>query len=112
MLPLLVGLAACGGYPLEDFNVDIAASTCTLYAQCEYLEVFGFESQESCTATVEQSYASVACPEYDAELAALCVEGVEAMTCEDLYANAWPQACADRCGAAGDGALGGTDSGG
>jgi len=111
MLPLLVGLLACGGYPVEDFNVDIAASTCTLYQQCEYLDVFGFDSLDACTTTVQQSYEGVACPAYDKDLAEQCVQGVDAMSCDDLYANTWPQACADRCGATGDGTLGGSDSG-
>lgn len=111
MFALLIWACA---YPPEDFAVDMAEATCALYEQCDYLETFGFASAGECATTVEASYDPevVACPDYDKELAEACVEGVTQMSCDDLYAAAWPTACAERCGfvaTGGDG--GGTDGG-
>ncbi|NOY24301.1 MAG: hypothetical protein GXP62_00350 [Oligoflexia bacterium] len=106
---------SCGGYPPEDFALDMAAETCALYQSCDYLTTFGFASVDDCAATVQTSYdpTIIDCPTYDKNLATDCIAGVQQMSCDDLYASNWPQACAERCGYVGDGQLGdSTDSGG
>lgn len=119
-MPLLALLLACA-YKPDQFAVDMATATCQLYEECGYLAVFGFDSLATCESTVQASYdpEAVECPEYDGAKAEECVEGVQAMTCDQLYAGTWPQACTERCGYSGDGSLGdggqgdgGTDSGG
>lgn len=114
MLALLWFGLACA-YPAEDFAVDMAQATCSLYEECGYLDSFGFASADECATTVEQSYdpTVVDCPDYDKKKAEECVEGVTQMSCQDLYDQAWPQVCAERCGfvATGDGGTSGTDTG-
>lgn len=103
MFPALLLALACG-YPADRFAEDMAEATCTLYQDCGYLEVFGFESYDACLATVQGNYdpAAIECPDYDRKAALECVDGVQAMTCADLSGGVWPQACGDRCGASGD----------
>ncbi len=112
MLPLLLLTLACG-YQSDKFAEDMATATCTLYRDCEYLDSFGFASFDACVTTVQASYDpdTIDCPAYDGKASAECVDGVDAMTCDDLYAGAWPQACTSRCGFTGDGSLG-DDTGG
>lgn len=107
MTLLALTLLACA-YSEDLFAEDMATATCQLYAECEYLGLFGFESQDACVTQVQSMYApgAMECPDYDGKVAQECIDGVQAMTCDDLYAGTWPQACAERCGYSGDGTLG------
>lgn len=102
----LLTLLACA-YPAEDFAVDMADAVCGIYDECGYLDTFGFTSADECATTVQQSYdpEQIDCAEYDKKKAEECVDGVIQMSCQDLYDSAWPTACDERCGYAGDGTL-------
>lgn len=106
MLTLILLQLGCS-YPADRFAEEMAQATCTLYQDCGYLELFGFSSFDECTAAVQANYdpETVECPDYDRKSALECVDGVQAMTCVDLADSVWPAACAQRCGATGDGNL-------
>lgn len=98
----LAAVLALGGcsYPAEDFATDFATASCQLYDDCDTLDLFGFASVQECADTSAPNYLpeTMPCADYDRKAAADCVDGVELMTCEDLYASAWPDACDARCG--------------
>lgn len=99
MLTLFGLLLACG-LSEDRFAEDMSVAVCALYDECGYTETFGFESVDQCQETVFASYdpAAGTCAEHQPGPSDDCLEGVAAMSCQDLYDAAWPAVCSERCG--------------
>jgi hypothetical protein len=100
LLSLAVALVGCNKYKQADFVNDYAEAVCTLYEQCEVLTVTeDFADKTECLTTVgrEVDETAGACAEWDEEQGLSCVNGLNEMSCEELYAGDWPEACADAC---------------
>ena len=99
-LPALLAtplLAACG-YKQDDFAADYAEAWCQVWADCELLDVIDYESADECRAVVEPTRQEDHCADYDMQMAQECIDGILAMTCDDLYDEApWPSACDSAC---------------
>lgn len=97
---LLVGLLVACGYKQEDFAPDYATAVCDLYVDCEILGVSQvYETVEDCEAAVveEKDEGGGNCDAYDKEKAEQCIQDLEAMSCDDLYAESWPASCDEAC---------------
>ncbi|MCB9777953.1 MAG: hypothetical protein H6742_05270 [Alphaproteobacteria bacterium] len=96
-MPLLFALLlACStDYPAADFLADRAEVTCALYSDCAVLELYGWADAASCQADLVASWT---CTEVtDPDVGVGCVEGIAAMSCEQLYDEAWPATCDTAC---------------
>ncbi len=99
MPALLVLLLACG-LSEDRFAEEMSVAVCDLYEECGYTETFGFESVDQCQEVVFSSYdpAAGTCADHQPGPSADCLDGVAAMSCQDLYDAAWPAECSARCG--------------
>ena len=88
-----------GCYGQNRFATDFAEANCLLYTDCEVLDDFGFDSQETCEATTSEAYTKDAdgCESYDHKAARDCVDGVNQMICEDIPGHTYPEACLTAC---------------
>jgi len=85
----LMSLAACG-YSEESYLEDEAAAACTFTVDC-YPGLY--DSVDECITLRGEPVVTAGCA-YDAQAAADCVDGLEAMSCpEEGAAPAFPVAC-------------------
>ncbi len=101
-LMVLGGLVATGcKYKQDEFAADYASATCTLYDECEVLDLYGYETddRQSCVAALKTSYApsSNTCEGFDPETAETCIMQIEQLACEQLYDDVFPTICDTVC---------------
>ena len=90
-------LLASGCYGQNKYRQDHANARCGLYEECGYLTYIGVDSYDECVAAmIEGEYQ---CEGYNASAAAECVDGLEALTCENFEVGYYPEACLDVCDA-------------
>ncbi len=96
LLPIvpLVALAA-GCYGPDQFQEDSALTRCALYEECSLLTNLGVESYDACLELLRSE--AYACVEYDASAAESCIEGLEALSCEEYHTGFFPMSCLDAC---------------
>jgi hypothetical protein len=87
-----------GCYSKSSYTEDVSTAFCTLYDDCDYLEVQQIDDYDACIPVVSESQD----PEnrdcdWDAGAAKECVEGINMMTCDDLYDSDYPLACEKTC---------------
>jgi len=95
---LLLGLSGCTAH--ENFAEEYSLATCDLFADCEVLEIMGdFETIDQCNDTLNLAMGpeGTDCPDFDRSNQNDCLEGILLMTCDDLYAENWPEACDAAC---------------
>ncbi len=93
MIALTPMVASC--YSLNTFWEDRAMAQCQLYEQCGYLSYVGAETFDDCfEAMTDTEYD---CSDYNQAAARECVEGQEAMSCQDLEDGYYPTACTQVC---------------
>ena len=91
-------LMSVGCYSQSSYTEDVSVAFCTLYDDCDYLEVQQIADYDECIDVVSVSHD----PEnrdcdWDAGMAKDCVEGINQMTCDDLYDSDYPLACDKTC---------------
>lgn len=91
-------LMTAGCYSKSNFTEDVSTAFCTLYDDCDYLEVQQFDDYDECydNVTVNMDPENQDC-DWDAGAAKECVEGINAMSCDELYAADFPFACNQYC---------------
>ncbi|MDP6931356.1 MAG: hypothetical protein QGG40_00500 [Myxococcota bacterium] len=98
ILASMVVLGPGCGPSTEKYPVEHAEATCQLYEDCEVLPALDLD-YASCTEDLTGTYTSDVedCASYSRSAATDCVDGILAMTCNDLLDEAWPTACSSIC---------------
>ena len=78
---------------------DYAEASCALYDDCEVLQVMGeyLTFEECLTQESEHLMPETTCESINTSEHKECIAGIVIMTCDDLYAAEWPEACDRMC---------------
>jgi len=93
---MLLLLLACGVAP-GAFDDEYAGAFCERHLTCDdaaTLALLGWSSEADCRAALEPEGG---CDGFSRRAAARCLDGIEAMSCRNVAADAWPEECAAVC---------------
>jgi hypothetical protein len=93
--PLLAILLACACSSYGGFEEKEAEVLCALLARCDLLGDVAANSEEDCVAGMQVGSGS--CEGYDEDMARDCLDGIDALSCDDYERGFFPAACSDLC---------------
>jgi hypothetical protein len=99
---LIASLVLSGCYSEDDYQEDWTTVNCEWYDDCQLLDTLNYESVEDCVDEGMRKYEQdqeegvETCPVYDSAAAKECIEGIEALACDERSSN-FPQACDEVC---------------
>ena len=91
----LLILALGGCMDQAAFERRYAETSCSLFADCEVMDLQGFATHQEC----EDGSTVIGddCPDFDSKAARACVAAVEAMDCSALILSSEPDICRQVC---------------